>query len=175
MTSKHFFALILRGLLWKADSFYCKGSFLRKAAWSMYDIVPEVVSIADACIGSLQGHSALLIGPEERRYPYLQVLRQSRMKNIFQEDTPARVPLLLPHVELVISMPAVLSSETQQSGLLLTAANVAQGCIGRHSPLLIFDLAPFPSVEEMAGLLPAVCLYTPEDLRRILSRTGKSA
>ncbi|HEY4036371.1 MAG TPA: hypothetical protein VGL94_20630, partial [Ktedonobacteraceae bacterium] len=119
----------------------------------MYDIVPEVVSIADACLGSLQGRSALLIGPEERRYPYLQVLRRSRMKNIFQEDTPARLPLLLPHVELVISMPALLSSDTQQVRPLLTAASIAQGCIGRRSPLLIFDLAPFSSVEEMAGLL----------------------
>jgi hypothetical protein len=136
----------------------------------MYDIVPEVVSIADACLGSLQGRSALLIGPEERRYPYLQVLRRSRMKNIFQEDTPARLPLLLPHVELVISMPALLSSDTQQVRPLLTAASIAQGCIGRRSPLLIFDLAPFSSVEEMAGLLPAVCLYTPEDLRRLLSK-----
>lgn len=143
----------------------------------MYDIVPKVVAIADACLGSLQGRSALLIGPEERRYPYLQGLRWSRMKNIFQEDTPARVPLLLPHVELVISMPAILSCETPQTRPrpLLTAAHIAQGCIGRHSPLLIFDLAPFSSVEEMAGLLPTVCLYTPEDLRRILSRTGKSA
>jgi hypothetical protein len=136
----------------------------------MYDVVPEVVSIADACLGSLQGRSALLIGPEERRYPYLQVLRRSRMKNIFQEDTPAKLPLLLPHVELVISMPALLSSDTQKVMPLLTAASIAQGCIGRRSPLLIFDLAPFPSVEEMAGLLPAVCLYTPEDLRRLLSK-----
>ena len=141
----------------------------------MYDIVLEVISIADACLGSLQGRSALLIGPEERCYPYLNVLRQLHMKSIFQEDVPARVPLLLPLVELVISMPAVLSYETQQVVPLLTAANIAQGCIGRRSPLLIFDLAPFPSVEEMAGLLPTVCLYTPEDLRRILSRTDKSA
>lgn len=141
----------------------------------MYDTVSEVVSIADACLGSLQGRSALLIGPEERRYPYLQALRQVRMKNIFQEDTPARLSLILPYVQLVISMPALSSSETQQAVPLLTAASVAQGCIGRRSPLLIFDLAPFPSVEEMAGLLPAVCLYTPEDLRRMLSRTGKSA
>lgn len=141
----------------------------------MHDIVSEVVSIADACLGSLQGHSALLIGPEERRYPYLQILRRARMKSIFQEDTPTRVSLLLPQVELVISMPAIVSYEARQAVPLLTAASIAQGCIGRHSPLLIFDLAPFPSVEEMAGLLPSVCLYTPEDLRRILSRTGKSA
>jgi hypothetical protein len=141
----------------------------------MYDIVLEVVSIADACLGGLQGRSALLIGSEERCYPYLNILRQFCMKNIFQEGTPVRFPLLLPLVELVISMPAVLSYETQRVVPLLTAANIAQGCIGRRSPLLIFDLAPFSSVEEMAGLLPAVCLYTPEDLRRILSRADKSA
>ncbi len=141
----------------------------------MRDIVSEVVSIADACLGSLQGRSALLIGPEERCYPYLQVLRRVCMKNIFQEDTPARLPLLLPYVQLVISIPALSSSETQQAMPLLTAASIAQGCIGRHSPLLIFDLAPFPSVEEVAGLLPAVCLYTPEDFRRMLSTTDKSA
>jgi hypothetical protein len=35
---------------------------------------------------------------------------------------------------------------------------------------LIFDLADSTSVEELAGLLPAVCLYTPDDIRRILSR-----
>ena len=136
----------------------------------MYDIISEIVSIADASLGGLQGRSALLIGPEERRYPYLQILRYKRMKSIFQEDMPARLPLLLPHVQLVISMPAFLLSERQPARPLLTAANIAQGCIGRRSPLLIFDLAPFSSVEEMAGLLPAVCLYTPEDLRRILSK-----
>ncbi len=141
----------------------------------MYDIVREVVAIADACLGSLQGHSALLIGPEERRYSYLQLLRRARMKNIFQEDTPARLALLLPHVQFVISMPAFSPSETQQRAPLLTAASIAQGCIGRRSPLLIFDLAPFSSVEEMAGLLPAVCLYTPEDLRRLLSKREMQA
>jgi hypothetical protein len=141
----------------------------------MYDIVSEIVSIADASLGSLQGRSALLIGPEERRYPYSQILRYKRMKSIFQEDMPARLPLLLPYVQLVISMPAFLLSETQQARTLLTAANIAQGCVGRHSPLLIFDLAAFSSVEEMAGLLPAVCLYTPEDLRRILSKIEMQA
>jgi hypothetical protein len=136
----------------------------------MYDIVSEIVSIADASLGSLQGRSALLIGPEERRSPYLQKLRYKSIKNVFQEDMPARLPLLLPHVQLVISMPAFSLYDAQQAMHLLTAANIAQGCIGRRSPLVIFDLAPYSSVEEMAGLLPAVCLYTPEDLRRMLSK-----
>jgi glutamyl-tRNA reductase len=52
----------------------------------------------------------------------------------------------------------------------LTASAVAQGCIGRRSPLLIFDLAESTSVEELAGLLPTVCLYTPDDLRKILQK-----
>lgn len=141
----------------------------------MYDMVSQIVSIADASLGSLQGRSALLIGPEERRAPYLQNLRYKRMKSIFQEDVPAELSLFLPHVQLVISMPAFLPSVTQQVRPLLTAANIAQGCVGRRSPLLIFDLAPCSSVEEMAGLLPAVCLYTPEDLRRMLSKIEMQA
>jgi len=40
--------------------------------------------------------------------------------------------------------------------------------VGRRAPLLIFDLASTTSVEELAGLLPAVCLYTPSDLHHIL-------
>jgi hypothetical protein len=36
---------------------------------------------------------------------------------------------------------------------------------------LILDLAPHPSVEELAGLLPAVCLYTPDDLNNVLNKT----
>src|SRR5260370_42513230 len=100
----------------------------------MRDIVSEVVSIADACLGSLQGRSALLIGPEERCYPYLQVLRRGWVKKIFQEDTPARLPLLLPDVQLVIRIPAPSSSETQQAKPLLTAASLEQGGIGRGQP-----------------------------------------
>jgi hypothetical protein len=142
----------------------------------MYDIAPEVVSIADACLGGLQGRSALLIGPNEPRSIYVPLLRLARMKNIFQEDTPTHVPSLLPYVQLVISLPGMLrcvDEHTITSSLTipsaaLSAAIIAQGCEGRHTPLLIFDLDPLSSVEEMAGLLPAVCLYTPDDLRRIL-------
>ena len=130
--------------------------------------VPEVVSIADACLGGLQGHSALLIGPEEQRRPYTLLLQQAGMKRIYQEDNPQRVSSLLPQVQLLMHIP--ISSDPHAHSLI-TAASIAQGCIGRRTPLLIFDLAEFASVEELAGLLPTVCLYTPEDIRRILSRT----
>ena len=52
----------------------------------------------------------------------------------------------------------------------ITAAAIAQGCAGRRAPLVVFDLAETSSIEELAGLLPAVCLYTPDDLRAILAR-----
>ena len=123
----------------------------------------EIISIADACLGGLAGRSALVLGPKEQRHPYTLLLQQAAMKCIYQEDTPCRVSAILPHIQLIISIPAPLPP-----ALPLTAATIAQGCVGRWTPLLIFDLATStPSVEEIAGLLPAVCLYTPEDLRRI--------
>lgn len=132
----------------------------------MQRFTPEVVSIADACLGGLQGRSVLLIGSEEQRRPYVLLLQQAGMEYVYQETTPLHVSHLLPYVQLLMSFP-----ETTQPGRLLTAATVAKGCAGRHTPLLILDLAETASVEELAGLLPAVCLYTPEDIERILSRT----
>lgn len=131
----------------------------------MQPIIPEVVSIADACLGGLRGRSALLIGPEELRQPYKSLLQRADMKIIFQEESYDHVSLLLPHVQLLMNLPAPSASPP-----LLTAAAIAQGCTGRRSPLLIFDLATSTSIEELAGLLPAVCLYTPTDLRQILVR-----
>ncbi len=133
----------------------------------MQRFVPEVVSIADACLGGLRGRSALLIGPEEQRQPYKSLLQQAGMKYIYQEETHSHVSAILPLVQLLMNLPA--SSSPLYSVPLLTASAIAQGCIGRRTPLLIFDLAESPSIEELAGLLPAVCLYTPDDLRNILS------
>ena len=141
----------------------------------MQHIAPQVVSIADACLGSLQGRSALLIGPEEQRSPYISLLRHAGMKRIFQEDTALHVSALLPFVQLLISMPRPLKIGNADCQMpLLTAATVAKGCASRHTPLLIFDLACSTSVEELAGLLPPVCLYTPGDVRQILDQTDRN-
>ena len=43
------------------------------------------------------------------------------------------------------------------------------------SQLLILDLARYPSVEDLAGLLPAVCLYTPDDLSHVLDKIAVKA
>lgn len=134
--------------------------------------VPEVVSIADACLGGLQDRSALLIGPEEQRRPYTLLLQRAGMKRIYQDDNPQRISSLLPQVQLLMHIPISSDPHGQiHPHTLITAASIARGCIGRRTPLLIFDLAEFASVEELAGLLPTVCLYTPDDIRRILSRT----
>jgi hypothetical protein len=141
----------------------------------MQHIAPQVVSIADACLGGLQGRSALLIGPEEQRFPFVALLRRAGMKRIYQEDTPLHAAALLPSVQLLISMPRPRKlGNTDYQVPVLTAAMVAKGCISRHTPLLIFDLACSPSVEELAGLLPPVCLYTPEDVRHILQNEERN-
>ncbi len=136
----------------------------------MQSFASEVVSIADACLGGLHNRSALLIGPEEQRLPYAELLQRAGMTCVYQESTPLHVAHILPHVQLLISLPT--PSHKVPS---LTAATVARGCAGRRTPLLILDLAEHASVEELAGLLPAVCLYTPEDMGRILSRVEANA
>ena len=122
----------------------------------------QIVSIADACLGGLRGRSALLIGPEEAIQPYKKLLTEAGMKTVFQERDYSRVSNLLPQVQLLMNMPA-----RDEKARPLNAATIAVGCTGRHTPLVIFDLASTPSVEEMAGLLPTVCLYTPSDLGQI--------
>jgi hypothetical protein len=134
----------------------------------MHRFVEEIVSIAEASLGGLRGRSALLIGPEEQRNPYSLLLHHAGMKYIYQEDTDYLVPSIIPHVQLLMNLPE--SSTPSHPMPQLTASAIAQGCIGRRSPLLIFDLAASTSVEEMAGLLPTVCLYTPDDLREILNK-----
>jgi hypothetical protein len=126
----------------------------------------EVLAIADACLGGLRGRATLLIGPEEQRQLYVPLLQKAGVKNVYQEDTPLHAAALIPAVQLLISAPG--PAQTKPS---LTAGVIARGCVGRRTPLLIFDLSQStPSVEDLAGLLPTVCLYTPEDLRHILSK-----
>jgi hypothetical protein len=139
----------------------------KTAQWHLQE-VEEIFAIADACLGGLRGRSALLLGHEEQRRLWMPLLQRAEMKNIYQEEASVHVPAIIPHIQLLISSP-----DPAQEDPVLTAAAVAQGCVGRRTPLLIFDLSlSTPSVEELAGLLPTVCLYTSEDLRHILSRVS---
>ena len=131
---------------------------------------PDITSIAEACLGGLKGRSALLIGPERLRQPYTALLQQRGIKSIYQEETPERMVALLPLVQLLMHIPDPLQAGDARPNPAIAAAAIAQGCAGRRAPLVVFDLAETPSIEELAGLLPAVCLYTPDDLRPILAR-----
>jgi hypothetical protein len=113
----------------------------------------------------LQGRSALLIGSEKQFHFYSKLLQEAGMKHIYREEAANQVVQILPLVQLVIYIP---SGQAERDRKQLAAANIARGCEGRHTPLLIFDLAPTSFIDELAGLLPTVCLYTSDDLRSIL-------
>ncbi|MGH2498276.1 MAG: hypothetical protein ACRDIV_26575 [Ktedonobacteraceae bacterium] len=130
----------------------------------------EITSMAEACLGGLKGRSALLIGPERLGQPYTALLQQKGIKSIYQEETSQRLVALLPLVQLLMYIPDPSQPDETRPHPAITAAAIAQGCAGRRAPLVVFDLAETSSIEELAGLLPAVCLYTPDDLRAILAR-----
>ena len=139
----------------------------------------SIVSIAEACLGGLHGRSALLIGPPARRQPYLEQLQRAGILRVYTEDTAQNLAALLPRVQLLMHLPDPLllpqpAQPSQASSSYLTVAAIARGCAGRRAPLVLFDLAETTSVEELAGLLPAVCLYTPDDLRAILAQVYES-
>src|SRR5260370_26997450 len=128
----------------------------------MHRLVEEVVSIAEASLGGLRGRSALLVGPDEQRQPYRVLLHLAGMKYIYQEDTHYSVPAIIPQVQLLMNLP--VRSTPSHPIPQLTASAIAQGCIGRRSPLLIFDLAESTSIEELAEFFSAVFPLTPYDL-----------
>lgn len=136
----------------------------------MLHYAPEITSMAEACLGGLHGRSALLIGPERLQRPYKAILQQMGIKTIYHEETPERLIAFLPLVQLLMHIPDSSPASHAVSTPPITAAAIARGCAGRRAPLVIFDLAETTSIEELAGLLPAVCLYTPDDLRAILAR-----
>lgn len=131
--------------------------------------VALVVSIAEASLGGLRGRSALLIGPEKRRRPYQEQLQRDGILRVYEEESTRNLAALLPRVQLLMHLP----DATRSSSSHLTAVAIARGCAGRRAPLVILDLAETTSIEEMAGLLPAVCLYTPDDLRAMLARDAR--
>ena len=134
----------------------------------MKRIPSEIVSIASASLGSLRGRSVLLIGSDIDCRVYKQLLQEEGTETVFQEKNYANVSKLLPQIQLLINIP-----NCDTSPPLLSAGTIAKGCIGRRTPLVIFDLATSTSVEEIAGLLPAVCLYTPPELQNILHMRPK--
>jgi glutamyl-tRNA reductase len=144
------------------------------------------VDLARDALGSLKGRSVLLIGAGRTNQLCARLLRAEGAKRLILANRTAEtaqeaadalgaeaaslsaLPALIPQVQLIISA-------TAAPHIVLSAATVAQACQGRHTPLVILDLAVPRDVEETAGLLPAVCLYNIDALQGYGKRSGRAA
>jgi len=133
-------------------------------------ISAAAVALARDALGGLTGRSALLIGAGRTNQLCARLLRAEGAQRLILANrtvdtaqelaravnaevaTLSQLADLIPQVSLIISA-------TAAPHLILPAAAVAEGCKGRHAPLVILDLAVPRDVEEAAGLLPSVCLY----------------
>ncbi|HEX6777520.1 MAG TPA: glutamyl-tRNA reductase [Ktedonobacterales bacterium] len=149
-------------------------------------ISAAAVDLARDALGGLAGRSALLIGAGRTNQLCGRLLRAEGVKRLVLVNRTAetaqevadsldaeaapisRLPELIPQVSLILSA-------TAAPHIVLSAATVAQACQGRHTPLVILDLAVPRDVEETAGLLPSVCLYNIDALHGYGERAGRAA
>ncbi len=132
--------------------------------------------VANESLGGLAGKSALLIGAGRTSQLCAQLLRSEGINRlILANRTPGSAadlanevqgePLALSDIATAIPSVQLIISATAAPHTVLSAATLAQGLAGRRQPLVIVDLAVPPDVEEEAGLLPSVSLYTLDALR----------
>ncbi len=149
-------------------------------------ISAAAVDLARDALGGLTGRSALLIGAGRTNQLCARLLRAGGVKRLMLVNRTAetaqevadelgaeaapisRLPELIPEVSLIISA-------TAAPHIVLSAATVAQACQGRHTPLVVLDLAVPRDVEETVGLLPSVCLYNIDALHGYGERAGHAA
>ena len=143
------------------------------------------VDLARDALGGLAGRSVLLIGAGRTNQLCARLLRAEGARRLILANRTAETARevaralgaeaaslgslaeLIPQVQLIISATAAPHT-------VLSAATVAQACEGRHAPLVILDLAVPRDVEESAGLLPSVCLYTIDALQGEGERGGRA-
>lgn len=139
-------------------------------------ISSAAVALARDALGGLRGRAALLIGAGRTSELCARMLSAEGVPRlILANRTPEHAQALaravgaetvaLSQVGQVIGQVQLIISATAAPHVILSAATVAEACKGRHSPLVILDLAIPRDVEEVVGLLPAVCLYNIDALR----------
>ena len=141
-------------------------------------IASVAISVAEDSLGSLSGRSALLIGAGKtsglcgerlRERGIEEVILANRTSTTAAELAERLHATTIPLSDLssAISTVDLIISATAAPHHILKTADVARGTLGRHNPLVIFDLAVPPDVEEDVGLLPAVSLHSLDMLRGI--------
>lgn len=129
------------------------------------------VRVASQSLGGLVGKSALLIGAGRTSQLCAQQLRSEGIERLILANRSPQTAtslagevngevIALADVAEAIARVQLVISATAAPYEVLSAATVACGMAGRHLPLVIVDLAVPPDVEEAAGLLPDVSLYT---------------
>jgi glutamyl-tRNA reductase len=141
-------------------------------------VAARAVRVAGEALGDLGGVSALLVGAGRTSQLCAHLLRAAGAGRILLANrTPATAATLaaevggevisLGSVEAAIPEVRLVISATAAPRPVLRTADVARGVRGRHAPLVVFDLAVPPDVEEAVGLLPQVSLYTLDTLHRL--------
>ncbi|HEX6799058.1 MAG TPA: glutamyl-tRNA reductase [Ktedonobacterales bacterium] len=140
------------------------------------------VRVAGEALGDLRDVPALLIGAGKTSQLCARLLREAGAGRLLLANrTPAAASALaaevggevigLREVEQAIPNVRLIVSATTAPRPMLSVASVARGMQGRRSPLVVFDLAVPPDVEEAVGLLPHVSLYTLDTLRALEATT----
>ncbi len=140
------------------------------------------VRVAGDALGDLRGVTAMLIGAGKTSQLCARLLRETGAGRLLLANrTPEAANALAAEVGgEVVALRAVeeripdvrlIVSATTAPRPVLSAASVAHGMRGRRTPLVIFDLAVPPDVEEAVGLLPHVSLYTLDTLRALEATT----
>ena len=134
------------------------------------------VRVAGESLGGLAGKSVLLIGAGRTSSLCARLLREEGVQRLVLANRTAATAdelaqevsgeaIALADVAAAISDVQLIVSATAAPHLVLSAATVACGMANRRAPLVIMDLAVPPDVEEEAGLLPSVSLYSLDALR----------
>ncbi len=142
------------------------------------------VRVATDALGGLRGKPVLVVGAGRTSQLAARLLHEagvgrlllanrslSAAQALAEEVAGEAIPLDAIVRELACVQLVVSATAAPQP--VLSAAMVASGMAGSHTPLVIIDLAVPPDVEAAAGLLPHVSLYTLDTLRMLDGASGR--
>jgi glutamyl-tRNA reductase len=143
-------------------------------------LAAAAVQVGAEALGGLSGKAALVIGAGRTSQLCAASLRAAGVARLVLANRTAesaatlaaRVDgtlVALDDVGEAIGDMDLIVSATAAPHVVLGAATIAAGLRGRHRPLVIVDLAVPADVDQAAGLLPQVALYTLDQLGTVVS------